>query len=95
MFLVDTVFDGQPVRALAQPNRNGYLYVLDARTGKFLRGTQYTEKLNWAKGLDANGRPIPHPKFVAMPTGGGLLASLFGQNPQMTLGNSLVVFALP
>lgn len=25
MFLVDTVFDGKPVRALAQPNRNGFL----------------------------------------------------------------------
>ena len=69
MFLVDTLFDGKPVRALAQPNRNGFLYVLDARTGKFLRGTQYTEKLNWATGLDANGRPIPDPKFVPMPNG--------------------------
>ncbi len=69
MFLVDTVYDGKPIRALAQPNRNGFLYVLDAKTGKFLHGAQYTDRLNWAKGLDANGRPIFDPKFVPMANG--------------------------
>jgi alcohol dehydrogenase (cytochrome c) len=43
--------------------------VLDAATGKFLRGTQYTDTLNWAKGLDANGRPIPDPKYAPMSGG--------------------------
>jgi alcohol dehydrogenase (cytochrome c) len=69
MFLLDTRHDGQSLRALVQPNRNGYLYVLDAASGRFLRGSQYTDTLNWAKGLDANGRPIFDPKYVPMPGG--------------------------
>lgn len=39
-------------------NRNGYFYVLDRATGKFLRATPFV-KTNWAKGFDKNGRPIP------------------------------------
>jgi alcohol dehydrogenase (cytochrome c) len=68
-FLIDTEHNGAPVKAIVQPNRNGYFYVLDAATGKFLHGTQYTDTLNWAKGLDANGRPIFDPKYV--PVSGG------------------------
>ena len=35
-------------------NRNGFFYVLDRATGKFLRATPFV-KVNWASGLDANG----------------------------------------
>jgi alcohol dehydrogenase (cytochrome c) len=63
-FLVNMARSGQPVKTLTQPNRNGYLYVLDRTTGKYLYGTQYVDKLNWAKGLDENGRPIVNPQFV-------------------------------
>jgi alcohol dehydrogenase (cytochrome c) len=38
-------------------NRNGFYYVLDRVTGKFLMGAPFVEQ-TWAKGLDANGRPI-------------------------------------
>jgi alcohol dehydrogenase (cytochrome c) len=61
LFLVDTVIDGKPVKAIAQPNRNGYFYEIDRATGRFLRATQYVEQLNWAKGIDAKGRPIVDP----------------------------------
>jgi glucose dehydrogenase len=37
-------------------NRNGFFYVLDRATGKFLLGRPFTD-LNWASGLDENGRP--------------------------------------
>ena len=43
---------------LVQANRNGFLYVLDRTNGKFLKATAFVEKLNWAKGVDASGRPI-------------------------------------
>ena len=43
---------------LMQANRNGYFYVLDRTNGKFLRATPFVQKLNWAKGVDASGRPI-------------------------------------
>ena len=43
---------------LVQANRNGYFYVLDRTNGKFLYATPFVQKLNWAKGVDASGRPI-------------------------------------
>jgi alcohol dehydrogenase (cytochrome c) len=64
LFLVDTAIGGKPVKAIVQPNRNGYFYVLDRATGRFLRATQYIEQLNWAT-IDAKGRPVVNPK--AMP----------------------------
>jgi alcohol dehydrogenase (cytochrome c) len=56
--LVDAQENGTVRRLLVQANRNGFLYVLDRTTGKFLRATPFVEKLNWAKGVDASGRPI-------------------------------------
>jgi len=56
--LVDTTWQGQPRKLLLQANRNGFFYVLDRVTGQFLLGKQFLKKLNWAKGLDAKGRPI-------------------------------------
>jgi alcohol dehydrogenase (cytochrome c) len=56
--LVDTQWQGQPRKLLIQANRNGFFYVLDRVSGQFLLGKQFLKKLNWAKGLDAKGRPI-------------------------------------
>jgi alcohol dehydrogenase (cytochrome c) len=62
LFLVDTEFGGKPVKAIAQPNRNGYFYLLDRTTGKFLRATQYVDQVTWATGIDKKGRPIVNPR---------------------------------
>ena len=56
--LVDANFQGKPRKLLVQANRNGYFYVLDRVDGKFLSAFPFVEKLNWAKGIDAQGRPI-------------------------------------
>jgi alcohol dehydrogenase (cytochrome c) len=56
--LVDMEENGTPRRLLVQADRNGFFYVLDRTNGKFLRATPFVEKLNWAKGVDASGRPI-------------------------------------
>lgn len=56
-------------RVVLQPNRNGYAYMLDAASGKFLRGTQYVDRLNWATGLDENGRPLIDEKYLPMAGG--------------------------
>ena len=69
IIVTDVTIDGKNVHAVVQPNRNGYVYVLDAATGKFLRGTQYTERLSWSKGLDANGRPQVDEHNVPVPGG--------------------------
>ena len=45
-------------KLLAKPDKNGYFYVLDAKTGKFVRGFPFVKKLTWASGLDRDtGRP--------------------------------------
>ena len=64
VFLLDAKFDGRDRKLLVQANRNGYFYVLDRVSGKFLRATQYLEQLNWAS-IDAKGRPVVNP--LAMP----------------------------
>jgi alcohol dehydrogenase (cytochrome c) len=56
--LIDAVYKGSPRKLLVQANRNGFVYVLDRSNGKFLSATPFVDKLNWAKGIDAQGRPI-------------------------------------
>lgn len=43
---------------LVQGNRNGFFYVLDRSNGHFLHATAFAQKLNWAKAIDASGRPV-------------------------------------
>jgi alcohol dehydrogenase (cytochrome c) len=56
--LVDVHENGVLRRLLVQANRNGFLYLLDRTSGKFLQATPFVDKLNWAKGVDRSGRPI-------------------------------------
>jgi len=56
--LVDTEYEGRPRKLILEANRNGYMYVLDRTNGKFLSATQFVKQLNWATGVDANGRPM-------------------------------------
>jgi alcohol dehydrogenase (cytochrome c) len=57
--LVDAKFKGKPRKLIISANRNGFLYILDRTDGKFLFAKQFALTLNWAKGIDENGRPIP------------------------------------
>jgi acido-empty-quinoprotein group A len=58
--LVDANIDGRPRKLLAQAARNGWFVVLDRTNGKVLVSNPYV-KLNWAKGVDKRGQPIPDP----------------------------------
>ena len=58
--LVDASFNGQPRKMLLQASRNGYFFVLDRTNGKSLL-TKPFATVNWAKGIDEQGRPIPNP----------------------------------
>lgn len=69
LFLIDIQRNNQTVKAVAQPNRNGFFYVLDRLSGKYLYSTQYVDRLNWAKRIDETGRPVVDPKYVPMPGG--------------------------
>jgi alcohol dehydrogenase (cytochrome c) len=56
--LINTAYKGQQRKLVVQANRNGFVYTLDRTTGEFLGAVRFAEKLNWATGIDAKGRPI-------------------------------------
>jgi len=58
--LFNAAIDGRMRRLVGFANRNGFYYVLDRVTGKFITGVPFVKE-TWAQGLDANGRPIPAP----------------------------------
>jgi alcohol dehydrogenase (cytochrome c) len=58
--LVDGTFAGTPRKMLMQASRNGYFFVLDRTDGKNLL-TKPFAAVNWAKGIDEKGSPIPDP----------------------------------
>ena len=45
-------------KLLAKPDKNGFFYVLDAKTGEFVRGFPFVHKITWATGLTKEGKPI-------------------------------------
>lgn len=59
--LVDAQWKGEPRKLMYWANRNGFFYVLDRTNGKFLLGEPFV-RVNWASGLDPNGRPIQTPQ---------------------------------
>ncbi len=67
--LVDMEYGGKPRKLLLHPNRNGYFYLLDRTNGKFLRATPFVDKLDWATGIDDNGRPMERPHMEPTPAG--------------------------
>jgi len=68
--LADFSWQGSARKVMLWANRNGFFYVLDRTTGEFLLGKPF-ERVTWATGLDAKGRPILAP--VAAPTAEGKL----------------------
>ncbi|MEO8164098.1 MAG: PQQ-dependent dehydrogenase, methanol/ethanol family, partial [Betaproteobacteria bacterium] len=56
--LADVTLDGRKVKAALQSNRNGFFYVLDRVSGKFIYAVPTVEGINWTSGLDpVSGRP--------------------------------------
>ena len=66
--LLETQFRGENRKALAWANRNGFYYLLDRTTGKFLTAKAFV-KQTWAKGFDNNGRPELIPGNEPTPEG--------------------------
>ncbi len=66
--LVDADFHGRPRKMLMQTSRNGYFFVLDRINGKNLLTVPFGP-VNWTKGVDAEGRPIPNPDKEPAPDG--------------------------
>ena len=56
--LFDATINGKPRKLLAQAARNGYFFVLDRINGQNIVSKPFVP-LNWSKGVDARGQPIP------------------------------------
>ena len=55
--VVDMKIDGKERRVLLQPSKNGFYYVIEARSGKLLHASPFVD-VNWADGVDMKtGRP--------------------------------------
>jgi alcohol dehydrogenase (cytochrome c) len=68
--LADMTWNGGQRKVMMWANRNGFFYVLDRGTGKFLLGKPFV-RVNWADGFDQDGRPRRVPGQV--PTSEGTL----------------------
>jgi alcohol dehydrogenase (cytochrome c) len=75
--LFDAMFRGKPRKLLAQAARNGIFTLLDRTNGQSLITKGYVG-VNWMKGIDEKGQPIPDPakepkvdgSFLNIPGGG-------------------------
>ena len=58
LLLADIVIKGQPRKVIMQANKNGFYYVIDRVTGKFISGQPFAQ-VTWARGLnEETGKPI-------------------------------------
>ncbi len=67
----------EPRKVMLWANRNGFFYVLDRNTGKFLLGRPFV-KQTWAKGLDEAGRPMRISGMQPTPEGAEIFPSQTG-----------------
>lgn len=68
--LTDRVWNGEMRPLMLWANKNGFFYVLDRRTGEFLRATAFARQ-NWNDGFDLAGRPKVRPEVT--PTEKGVM----------------------
>ncbi len=68
IMIADLPIGGAERRVVLHAPKNGFFYVLDAATGKFLSGKAFTA-VNWTNGLDAAGHPRPTPESMYEKTG--------------------------
>jgi len=66
--LADMAIDGEERQVLMQAPKNGFFYVIDRETGEFISAEPYVD-VNWAEGIDADGRPIENPETRIDKTG--------------------------
>lgn len=91
--LVDADWDGRPRKLLLHANRNAFLYVLDRKTGRFLRGSPFAKE-TWLEGFTPQGRPIPRPEAAPSPRGSLVCPDIHGgtnwQSPAYNPGTGLL-----
>ncbi len=59
--IYDATINGENRKVVSHFGRNGFFYSLDRGNGSFIKGGQYTNELNWTKGLDPKtGKPLEY-----------------------------------
>ncbi len=66
--LYDHPTPGGTEKLLLWANRNGFYYVIDRTTGKFVTAAPFVHQ-TWADGIDSTGRPVPRKDLVKSPEG--------------------------
>jgi len=69
MMTADLTIGGHKRHVILQPSKNGFFYVLEAKTGKLISADAFTE-VNWATGVDMKtGRPnvVPAARYEKEP----------------------------
>jgi alcohol dehydrogenase (cytochrome c) len=59
--LVNAEFDGKMRKLVLQGARNGFFFVVDRTNGEHLVTSKFSDTVNWAKGVDKQGRPVREP----------------------------------
>ncbi len=75
LFTADLTLGGKPRHVVMQAPKNGFFYMLDAKSGALLSATPYVPGVNWATGIDGKGRPVKNPQANYGKTGKGALVS--------------------
>jgi len=77
LILADLRINGRMRKVIMQANKNAFYYVIDRITGEFISAQPFSQ-VNWAKGIDAKGRPMVNPEayygtdaILISPGGGG------------------------
>ena len=78
--LADITRNNTEFKVMLWANRNGFYYILDRATGRFLTGLPFVS-VNWAEGLDDSGRPVETPQPPSSPTYPGLLGATNWYSP--------------
>lgn len=78
--LADITRNNTEFKVMLWANRNGFYYVLDRATGRFLTGRPFVQ-VNWAEALDDSGRPIETPQPPGQPTYPGNLGATNWYSP--------------
>lgn len=59
--LIDQEVDGVMRKLVGHSARNGFYYTLDRTNGQFINAAQYSQQVNWTKGIDPKtGRPLEY-----------------------------------
>ena len=91
--LVDLDVNGGTVKAMLWANRNGFFYILDRVTGRFLTGNPFVT-VNWASGLDDSGGAIQTPQGPGVPTYPGKQGGTNWYSPSYSPRTGLMYFSI-